>query len=82
MATIVTLNTQYLNETETSNYFGGLNGETNEQIQDMREAWVDEMEKRGFEWGCTICDEDGEFDSRFESAAQASIDAAAELVFA
>ena len=82
MATIVTLNTQYLNETETSNYFGGLNGETNEQIQAMRTAWVSEMATRGFEFGCVICDEDGEFDSQFESAAQESIDAAGKMVFA
>jgi len=82
MAKIITLDTQYLNETEMSNYFGGLNGETNEQIQAMRSAWVSEMAKRGFEWGCVICDEDGEFDYRFESAAQESVDAAGKLVFA
>jgi len=77
MAKIITLDTQYLNETEMSNYFGGLNGETNEQIQAMRSAWVSEMANRGFEWGCVICDE-----GEFESAAQESIDAAGKLVFA
>ena len=82
MAKIITLNTQYLDETESSNYFGGLNGETNEQIHAAREAWVSEMASRGFELGCVICDEDGEFDSRFESAAQESIDAIGMLVFA
>lgn len=81
MATIVTLNTQYLNETESSNYFGGLNGETNDQIQAMRTIWIDEMANRGFEFGYVICDEDGEIDSQFDAAAQESIDTAGRAVF-
>jgi len=82
MANFIKLDTQYLNDLETSNYFGGLNGETNEQIQATRFAWVSEMAKRGFGWGCVIQDEDGEFAAGFESAAQESIDTAGKLVFA
>jgi hypothetical protein len=75
------LNNQYLDETAMSNYFGGLNGETEEQQTAMREAWIDEMAKRGFPMGCEICNEDGEFADGFERAAQDAIDASGRRVF-
>jgi hypothetical protein len=75
----VILNNQYLEEAEMSNYFGGLNGETNEQIKTTRELWVNEMAKRGFPLGSVICDEEGEYPADFDRICQDAIDATCDV---
>jgi hypothetical protein len=71
------LNKQYLDELEESNYFGGLDGETEVEITHVREAWVEAMHVHGFALGCEI-----EFDDRFfDSASRGSIRIACDKVF-
>lgn len=47
----IKFNDRCLDDAEASNYFGGLNGESQTDITSLRAAWITEMGKLGFKLG-------------------------------
>jgi len=68
------MTTQYLNELESANYFGGYNGETQGEIDEFREAWLEAMESLGFTTDTNILDADGYESSEFTSACDKALE--------
>jgi hypothetical protein len=68
------MTTQYLNELESANYFGGYNGETQDEISEYRNAWLAAMASLGFTKETNILDGDGDESSEFTSACNKALE--------
>ena len=72
--TYTTMTKQYLDELESANYFGGYNGETQDEIDEYREAWLEAMESLGFTTDTNILDGDGYESNEFTAACEKALE--------
>jgi hypothetical protein len=65
---------QYLSELESANYFGGYDGETQDEISEYRDLWVKAMASLGFTEDADILDGDGYESSEFTAACDKALE--------